>query len=65
MMNKTKEVNMRTYKITFTHQDRSLLVKYKQTDMLEFDGELVSKKTYTSIMSLLNSLKTKEYGTSV
>ena len=56
---------MKSYKISFTHQERSLLVKNKQNDMLEFDGMLVNKKTYVRIINLLNSLKSKEYGASV
>ena len=56
---------MKTYKINFTHQEISLLVKYGHSSYLSFDGEMVSKKTYVTIQSLLNSLKSKEYITTI
>ncbi len=56
---------MNQYKVSFTQQERSLLVKHNRKDMLEFDGCVVNKKTYTTIKSALSSLKKQEYGVTI
>ncbi len=56
---------MNQYKVSFTHQERSLLVKRNRKDMLEFDGCIVNKKTYAAIKSVLGSLKKQEYGITI